>query len=146
MLTPGTYGAYEPYHLEQMIYETMLNGAVGFFYYPWRGFISPIYFYYHSKAMQNVIRHQELILNGELFTPQCNVAEMTLSGVKSRDEALVLVGNYLGVDEECAVQAPFEPASITDVLTGQELSASELRTLKVPMRRVRLLYLKRAGR
>ena len=27
VLTPGTYGAYEPYHLEQMIYEAMLNGC-----------------------------------------------------------------------------------------------------------------------
>ena len=143
VLTPGTYGAYEPYHLEQMIYETMLNGATGFFYYPWRGFISPIYFYYHAKAMENVIRHQELILTGEIFTPQCNRAEMSLSGVKNDNEALMLIGNYLGIQEDCAVKVPFDKALVTDILNGRELPLSEMQKLKVPRHRIRLLHLKR---
>ena len=143
VLTPGTYGAYEPYHLEQMIYETMLNGARGFFYYPWRGFISPIYFYYHSKAMQNVIKHQDLLFGGEIYTPKCDNAEMTSSGVKSDDEALILVGNYLGAKENCIIDAPFKAASVTDVLTGRELAPADLQDLKVPNHRVRLLHWKR---
>ena len=143
VLTPGTYGAYEPYHLEQMIYETMMNGSVGFFYYPWRGFISPIYFYYHAKAMQNVIKHQELIFTGEIFTPQCNQADMSLSGVKDQNEALILVGNYLGTKETCAIKPPFEASTVTDVLTGKVLPPSELQKLNVPLHRVRLLHLRR---
>ena len=114
-----------------------------FFYYPWRGFISPIYFYYHAKAMENVIRHQDLILDGEVFTPQCDVAEMTVSGVRSADEALILVGNYAGAQETCAVKAPFDKATVTDVLTGKVLAPAELQALKVPKHRIRLLHWKR---
>ncbi len=143
VLTPNTYGAYEPYHLEQMIYETMLNGAAGFFYYPWRGFVSPVYFYYHARAMQNVIRHQDLILDGEVFTPQCSQPKMTVSGVRNGDEALVLVGNYLGAQETCAVQAPFDQAAVTDVLTGKALAPADLKELQVPRHRVRLLHWRR---
>ena len=143
VLTPGTYGAYEPFHLEQMIYETMLNGAMGFFYYPWRGFISPIYFYYHAKAMQNVIKYQDLIFNGEIYTPNCDNAEMILSGVKNADEALILLGNYLGARENCIMEPPFKEGVVTDVLTGKELLPSDLRELKVPNHRIRLLHWKR---
>ncbi len=143
VLTPGTYGAYEPYHLEQMIYETMLNGAVGFFYYPWRGFVSPIYFYYHAKAMQNVIRHQELIFTGEIFTPKCDQANMTLSGIKTNNEALLLVGNYLGIKGNCCITPPFDATSVTDVLTGETIPPTELQKLNVPIHHVRLLHLTR---
>ncbi|MBQ9368066.1 MAG: hypothetical protein IJT83_09815 [Victivallales bacterium] len=143
VLTPGTYGPYEPYHLEQMIYETMMNGAMGFFYYPWRGFISPVFFYYHAKAMQNVVNHQDLIFNGEIYTPKCDNAEMIASGVKSADEALVLLGNYLGAREYCIIEPPFKEGVVTDVLTGKQLTPSDLRELKVPNHRVRLLHWKR---
>ncbi len=143
VLTPGTYGPYEPYHLEQMIYETMLNGAMGFFYYPWRGFISPIYFYYHAKAMQNVVKYQDLLFSGEIYTPKCDNAEMIASGVKNGDEALILLGNYLGARENCIIEPPFKEGIVTDVLTGRELTPSDLRELKVPNHRIRLLHWKR---
>ena len=143
ILTPGTYGAYEPYHLEQMIYETMLNGAKGFFYYPWRGFISPIYFYYHAKAMKNVIRYQDLILNGEIFTPECSTPSMTVSGVKSDSEALLLIGNYQPAGNICNIKLPFEKAKITDVLTGEVIDMKTVSKLPVPDKRIRLLHLQK---
>ena len=143
LLTPGTYGAYEPYHLEQMIYEAMLNGSGGFFYYPWRGFISPIYFYYHAKAMKNIIEHQKLIFEGTIYTPEISSKNMLASGVKSTDEALILVGNYLGMDKTTSVTLPFANAEITDVQTKEKVSAAELKNLPVANRKVRLLYFKR---
>ena len=142
-LTPGTYGAYEPYHLEQMIYETMLNGAKGFFYYPWRGFVSPIYFYYHAKAMQNVIKYQDLILSGEIYTPACSDKNLTLSGVKNDNEALILAGNYLNPTGSWKITPPFADAVIYDVLNGRNLSKSDLENLEIKAGKVRLLHFRK---
>ena len=143
ILTPGTYGAYAPFRLEQMIYETMLNGAKGFFYYPWRGFISPIYFYYHAKAMQNVIKHQELILKGTVFTPECSNKKITLSGVKNASEALVLAGNYQDEQHAFELKMPFDNAVIYDVLNNRNITAKELKTLKIPVGKVMLLHFRK---
>ena len=143
VLTPGTYGAYEPYHLEQMIYETMLNGAKGFFYYPWRGFVSPIYFYYHAKAMQNVIKYQDLILSGEIYTPDHSDKNLTLSGVKNDNEALILAGNYLNPTGSWKITPPFADAVIYDVLNGRNLSKSELENLEIKAGKIRLLHFRK---
>lgn len=143
ILTPGTYGAYEPYHLEQMIYETMLNGAKGFFYYPWRGFISPIYFYYHAKAMKNIIKYQDLILNGTVYTPERGNTAMSIAGVKNANEALILIGNYHSSDKPVRLTAPFDNAEVLDVLNNQKLSAEEVKNLRVPVKKVSLLYFRK---
>ena len=143
ILTPGTYGAYEPFRLEQMIYETMLNGARGFFYYPWRGFVSPIYFYYHAKAMQNVIKYQDLIFNGTIFTPVCSNSDITLSGVKSSSEALVLLGNYKNVTKAFSLPLPFDNAAIYDVLNNKNMTTAELEKLHIPTGKVMLLYFRK---
>ena len=89
--------------------------------------------------MRNMVRHQDLIFTGEIFTPRCDRAEMTLSGVRNSDEALILIGNYRGAEENCAVEAPFAEATVTDVQTGRKLSADEVKNLHVPRHRVRLL-------
>ena len=68
---------------------------------------------------------------------------MIASGVKSADEALVLLGNYLGAREYCIIEPPFKEGVVTDVLTGKQLTPSDLRELKVPNHRVRLLHWKR---
>lgn len=143
ILTPGTYGAYEPWHLEAMIYETMLNGGAGFCYYPWRGFVSPIYFHYHARAMQNIIRHQNLIFDGDVFTPGCDNPAMTVSGVRNADEALTLIGNYRRAPGGCRMEPPIAGAAARDVMTGRELSAEELAQLAVPPGRFRLLHWRR---
>ena len=143
ILTPGTYGAYAPFRLEQMIYETMLNGSRGFFYYPWRGFISPIYFYYHAKAMQNVIKYQSLILTGEIFKPSCSEEKITVSGVKNAAEALILLGNYQSAPEKVSVTLPFANAEVFDVLNKKSIPQKELKALQVPNAKVRLLYIKK---
>lgn len=143
ILTPGTYGAYEPYRLEQMIYETMLNGSRGFFYYPWRGFVSPIYFYYHAKAMQNVIKYQDLIFSGEIFKPDCSNTKISVSGVKTASEALVLLGNYQNAKESAALTAPIANAVVYDVLSNKSLTDEKLDALKVPVGKIRLLYFRK---
>lgn len=143
VLTPGTYGAYEPWHLEAMIYETMLNGGAGFCYFPWRGFVSPVYFYYHARAMNQIIRYQDLIFGGEIFTPECHNPVMTVSGVRNTDEALTLIGNYRRSADGCRIEPPIAGAAARDVLTGCELSAEELAQLSVPPGRFRLLHWRR---
>ena len=143
LLTPGTYGAYEPYHLEQMIYEAMLNGSKGFFYYPWRGFVSPIYFYYHSKAMKNVIEHQKLIFEGEIYTPQVIGKDLIVSGVKNSSEALILIGNYHGMVNSCQVTLPFDNAEITDVQTKEKINPADLKNLPIQLKKIRLLHARR---
>ena len=143
LLTPGTYGAYEPYHLEQMIYETMLNGSKGFFYYPWRGFVSPIYFYYHAKAMYNAIKYQDLILSGTIYRPVCSDKDLTASGVKNSSEALILVGNYRSSKGITSITSPFEQAEIFDVLANKSIPFEEIKKLNVPVNKVRLLHFRK---
>jgi hypothetical protein len=126
-----------------MIYEAMLNGSKGFFYYPWRGFISPIYFYYHSKAMKNIIEHQKLIFEGEIYTPQVTGKDLIVSGVKNNNEALILIGNYHGMVNSCQVTLPFDNAEITDVQTKEKINPADLKNLPIKLKKIRLLHVKR---
>lgn len=143
VLTPNCYGSYAPYHLEQMLYEAMLNGAGGFLYYPWRGWVSPIYFYYHSQAMRNIITYQDLIFEGEIFTPSGSNPAMTYSGVKKSNEMLLLVGNYQHADERTTIQLPFtEISTILDVLDHHNILTENPLQLDVPKEKIRLIYIK----
>ena len=63
-------------------------------------------------GMQNVIKYQDLILNGEIYTPDHNDKNLTLSGVKNDNEALILAGNYLNPTGSWKITPPFADAVI----------------------------------
>ncbi len=140
-LSAGTYGEFDPAKLEYMIYETLLNGAEGFGYYAFRDFDTPMDYYYHAKALSTLAPYQKLLKNGKVLQPQGRNTKLFYSGVMDRENMLLLIGNYLKEDENTAVELPFRPAVIKDLLSGENIPGSENLELTVPKDKIRLLYI-----
>ena len=93
-LSAGTYGELEPYKMEPMILEALLNGACGITYFRYDDFDTPMDFYYHAKALAEIAPYEDLIMDGEVLEPTGSNKEFTYSGVKKGNEMLLLIGNY----------------------------------------------------
>jgi hypothetical protein len=94
MLSAGHMGI-EPYKLEQMILEALLNGACGFDYYWYGDFDTPMDFYYHSKALAEVAPYEDIIMDGVVVSDlEGSNKNLTYSAIKKGNEMLLLVGNY----------------------------------------------------
>ncbi|OGV47897.1 MAG: hypothetical protein A2017_02290 [Lentisphaerae bacterium GWF2_44_16] len=109
-LTAGTYGEYEPYKLEQMILEVLLNSACGFGYYWYGDFDTPMDFYYHSKALSEIAAYEDIIMDGKVM-PELEGSNKNLiySAVKKGNEMLLLVGNYKrSANGETEIKLPFK--------------------------------------
>ena len=142
-LTAGTYGEFESYKLEQMIYETMLNGAGGFTYFCYYDFDTPMDFYYHAKALKTLAPYQKLIMTGKVLFPTGSNKSMTYSGIRSATEMLLLIGNYTKCNPKTVFNVPFgQVQEVENLLTGKKITNSNKIKINVPKGKVVLLYIK----
>lgn len=143
-LSTGTYGEFEPFKVEQMVLEALLNGASGITYYCFRDFTdSPHDFYYHAKALAMLRPHEDLIMDGEVIEPTGANELMFYSAIKNNQEMLLLVGNYYKADENTTVALPWNKlASVTDLQTKKKVRAKTNFNFKVPKGGFRLFHIK----
>jgi hypothetical protein len=98
-ITARTYGHCEPFKLEPMVYEQVLNGGnVNFF--QMKDF-SPLKLYYVALALQNLSHFEILLKNG---TPDIDFAgnnpKLCYSRFAGTNESLILIANYTSAKEE----------------------------------------------
>jgi hypothetical protein len=142
-LTAGCYGEYDPYKLEQMILETLLNGGMGITYYWYGDFDNPLEFYYHAKALKEIAPYETIITDGEVLEPTGSNKMLTYSGVKKGNQMLLLVGNYQGGKPATVIKLPFSSVGqIKNLQTGKTVKAQNPLKLTVPSGKIRLLYIK----
>jgi len=92
-LSAGTYGEFAPKLMEAMVLESLLNGSRGITYY-WFGDFDAEDFYYHAKALSRLSLYERLLLNGRPVSYQGDNPNLHYTAFASKNEALILVGNY----------------------------------------------------
>lgn len=144
-LSTGTYGEFEPYKVEPMVLEALLNGSNGITYYSYGDFTdSPFDFYYHARALSMLRPYEDLVMDGEVLEPEGSNNKMFYSGLKLNKEMLLLVGNYHNADEKTEFVLPWSrAATILDLQSNKKLRArgNKLR-FEVPKAGFRLIYIK----
>ncbi|MDD4097873.1 MAG: discoidin domain-containing protein, partial [Lentisphaeria bacterium] len=141
-LSTGTYGEFEPYKVEMMVLETLLNGANGVTYYSYGDFTdSPHDFFYHARALAMLRPYEDLIMDGEVLEPSGANDLMFYSGIRQDRQMLLLVGNYYKADEATAFTFPWAGLdTVVDLQTGQAVSAQTVFAFEVPKGGFRLFY------
>ncbi len=140
-LSAGTYGEFEPYKLEPMILEALLNGAVGITYYCDSDFDTPLDYYYHAKALSLIAPYEDLIMDGQVMEPTGSNKLLTYSAIRRGREMLLLIGNYARAEEKTEVQLPFASVdTVQELRTGKKLSPAATLRLTVPKDDILLLY------
>jgi hypothetical protein len=141
-LTTGCYGKFEPYKVEGLVLESLLNGSMGITYYDFIDFDSPMYYYYHARALALVAPYEQLLKNGDLRDASCNDAQIAVSAWGSRTEALVLVGNYHRTSAAPAtVILPFaNVTSIRNARTGEQRTPGRRISVNVSDKEPALFY------
>ena len=139
-LTAGTYGEYDPPLLEQMIFESILNGTKGYTYY-WYGDFDPMDFYYQAQAIKVLSQYQTLLQDGKPISYKGDNANLHYTAFADSTEALVMVSNYSGTPNT-TVHLPLPIASSTKVLLdGKTLPVKNSSILlEVPSGEFRLIY------
>lgn len=92
-LTAGTYGPVAPPAIESMVLETVLNGAGGVTWYEYRDF-DALHFYHYARAMATLGRFGKLLNEGVPTAYEGDNPALTYTCFASKEEALILVGNY----------------------------------------------------
>jgi hypothetical protein len=130
--------------MEQMVLESLLNGAGGVTYYCFGDFTdSPLDFYYHAKALAELRPYEDLVVDGEVCEPKGSNADLTYSAVKRGGELLLLVGNYRNAEPRTSLQIPFQKvAQIKDLRSGERVESGPAFTFDVPKGGIRLFYIK----
>ena len=143
-LTTGAYGEFEPYKVEHMVLEALINGAGGITYFDFNRFDTPLDFYYHAKAMEAVQDHEDLIVDGIPQDITGSNKTMLYSITVKGNEAILLVGNYDRANPETTIKLPFAPTVMKDLREKKNLKpqGSTLK-LSVPRGGIRLIYLKK---
>lgn len=143
-LTAGTYGEFEPYKVEQMVLESLINGAGGITYFDFNSFDTPLDFYYHAKAMAAIQDYEDLILDGIPQDITGSNKKFVYSITVKGNEAILLVGNYDRAKPETTIELPFAPSVIKDLREKKTIkSAGKRLNLSVPQSDIRLIYLKK---
>ena len=145
-LSTGTYGEHEPYKVEAMILESLLNGASGITYYCFSDFDTPMDFYYHAKALAHVAPYQKLLENGRPTELKTDNKALFFSGYRHADEMLVLVGNYQNTPRTKArITLPFlKTAEIRDIRKNTAFRAASVLKVDVPVQEIALIYVRAA--
>lgn len=142
-LSAGTYGKYEPYKLEFMIWEALLNGASGITYFCYKDFDSPLYFYHHANALALIAPYEEMIFDGELIEDTGSNQELTYSAVRKGKEMLLLIGNYKSAEEYTEYTLPCKNIKeIKNIRTGESLNPTGTLKLHVSKEDVVFLYIR----
>ncbi len=94
-LSTGTYGEYQPHRTRDMILEALANGARGITYYYYRNF-DPAHFMYHADAVRIASPIEDIFADGAPMDKlSADVAQVKVCGMRLRDDAAVLVSNYV---------------------------------------------------
>lgn len=145
-LSAGCYGEFDPYKLEQMILEALLNGARGITYYCYSDFDTSRDFYYHAKALSEIAPYEDLILDGTIITDMEGTNKaLTYSGIKKGNEMLLLVGNYKrAADGKSEIKLPFKSIiEIKDLRdNGKSIKSDNNLVIDVPKDQIVLYYIK----
>jgi hypothetical protein len=142
-LTAGTYGEFEPYKMEQMILEALMNGASGINYFAIFDFDTPMDFFYHTRALSLIAPYQKLLINGDVLSNRGSNEQLTYSIRRKGKEMLLLVGNYKNVNGNTQFKLPYSDISIIKELnSGKEFPKQNLLTFTVGKKSFNLFYIK----
>lgn len=141
-LSTGTYGEHEPYKVEAMILESLLNGASGITYYCFSDFDTPMDFYYHAKALAHIAPYEKLLTNGRPIQLKTDNDALFFSGYQDNSELLILVGNYQNTPRTNAtITLPFRAVTeVSEVRQNTHLSPSSKLELDVPSQEILLIH------
>lgn len=131
-LTAGTYGEFDPKHVETMVLESILNGARGVTYYYFYDF-DPMDFYYHAKALSLLMKHPQLLKQGKPRAWTGSNSNLNYTAFGDEKEVLLLVGNYKrSHDTQCTVTIPLaQVKKVRNVATGELLKPEKELRLNV---------------
>ena len=142
-LTAGTYGEYSSELLEPMILESFLNGAGGITYFKFADFDTPEDFYYHAVALAKLRPYEDLIAAGKPVAVSAAPAGIKTSALQDKNEILLLIGNYDGVNPQASVTLPAAAAQVVDGANGKTLPLKgKVLNINVPAGKFRLIYIK----
>ncbi len=144
-LTAGTYGEFDPSRMEPMIYEAFLNGSNGITYYEYRDF-DPEDFYYQAVALKRLAPFERLLSEGRPVKVTSENPELLCSAFGNGEEALLLVGNYLGAETHRAeLELPFSVGTtVVDLREGNAAPRplGQRLVVEIPARGFKLYHLK----
>ncbi|MCX5642198.1 MAG: hypothetical protein NTY10_03035 [Candidatus Omnitrophica bacterium] len=141
-LSAGTYGEFDPQKMEYQVYEALLNGGVGFGYYWFGDFDTPLDYYYHAKALATVAPYQAILKSEDIWLGEGSNKELFYSGVKKDNQMLLLVGNYQRTRTDTVIKLPFVAKNITDLRANCAVKPSgDTLELDVPKGDVRLFLI-----
>jgi hypothetical protein len=142
-LTGGTYGEFEPYKIEQMVLESLMNGASGINYFAIFDFDTPMDFFYHTRALSLIAPYQKLLINGDVLTQTGSNKQLTYSIRRKGKEMLLLVGNYKNANGNTQFQLPYSDISIIKELnSGQDFPRKNPLKFSVNKNSFNLFYIK----
>jgi hypothetical protein len=143
-LSAGTYGEFEPYKMEQIVLESLLNGAAGITYYWFGDFDSPMDYYYHAKALKTVAPYERLLVEGELKEVEYDNNSLFYTAWGTDREMLLLVGNYQNSRQTVTnIKLPFSRKikGIKEIRDGKNLSPSKMLKEDVSPQEIKLYYI-----
>ncbi len=141
-LTAGTYGEFPPVKVEQMILETLLNGARGFTYYRFQDH-DPLDYYHQAVALSLIAPYQHLLKNGSLLPVNGTSDQLKYTAWGDDKEALLLVGDYRDSGDAIETTVSIKGAVVThatDLKAGQPLKDPDTVTLQLRPGEQRLLH------
>jgi hypothetical protein len=112
-ITARTYGHCEPFKLEPMVYEQILNGGnINFFQMI---DFTPLKLYYVALALQNISNYEVLLKNGYPdISFSGNNSALYYSKFSTPEESLILIANYTSVkDEKFAISLSDKKVDVT---------------------------------
>jgi len=132
-LTAGTYGEFDPEHMETMVLESILNGARGVTYYYFYDF-DPMDFYYHARALSLLMKYPQLLKDGKPRAWTGNNSDLNYTAFGTDKEVFLLVGNYKrSRDTQCTVTVPLPHISeVRNVTTDKLMQPDKELQLNVP--------------
>lgn len=143
-LTAGTYGEFDPQHMETMVLESILNGARGVTYYYFYDF-DPMDFYHHANALSLLMKHPQLVKAGKPKVWTGSNPDLNYTAFGTDRELFLMVGNYKrSRDGKSRVQIPLSSVGkVENVVTGAALKAGRELSLDVPPGGYVLLHVSR---
>jgi len=146
-LSTGTYGEHEPYKVEAMILESLLNGASGITYYCFSDFDTPMDFYYHAKALAHIAPYESLLTNGRPIQLKTDNDALFFSAYQHNGELLILIGNYQNTPRtKATITLPFRAVTeVTEVRQNTHMPGSSKLEVVVPTQEIRLIHVQGSG-